>query len=570
MHTLATTPAHWKVWPPGVPREMDPGDQTLWGLFEQRALASPNAVAMHFLDQAITWQAVRDDALKLAGALQALGVRPGDRVLLCAQNCPQFIVAFHAVTRCGAVIVPVNPMNKRGELAHCIADAGARLAIAAADVADEVAQTASVLSAEHRLAHLVVFDIVDPADTDLSQWPAAWAGWLSPRTRPQAQDAQVHDWAALLAQAQPAAPVLMATNDLALVMYTSGTTGAPKGCMHSHRTLLINAMTVGPWQDMRPGDVSLVSLPMFHITGMVAGMLGTIYAAAQIVLLPRWDRAVAARAIATHRVTHWANITTMVIDLLSDPTLLAQHDFSSLRSIGGGGATMPQAVHAQLKARFDLTYVEGYGLTETAALCHTNPRQAARAQCLGIPHVNTRARVVDPDTLRDVPTGEVGEILACGPQLFLGYWQRPEATAEAFVLIDGEHWFRTGDLGRVDEDGYYYIADRLKRMINASGFKVWPAEVEAILHSHPAIAQTCVIAQRDAYRGQSVKAVVVLRPQARGRISEQDIIDWARDHMAAYKIPRQVAFVDTLPLTGTGKVLWRELQAREDNPPAPQ
>jgi len=569
MNPAASEPVHWKVWPPNVPHEMDPGDQTLWDVFSSRAEAAPSEVAIHFLGQPITWQALLSETLKLAGALQGLGLGPGDRVLLFSQNCPQFVAAFHAVIRCGAVVVPANPMNKSGELAHCIADSGARIAIAATDIASELTLACEQLAPDRRLTHLVVFDTVDIATLDVAGLPAAWQAWLRQRDRPQTKVCQVHPWSSLLAQAPEAAAVTLRAEDLVLVMYTSGTTGMPKGCMHSHRTLLTNAMTVAPWQDMRPGDVSLVTLPMFHITGLVAGMLGSIYAAAKIVLLPRWDRLVAAQAISSQRVSHWANITTMVIDLLSDPTLSQQFDFSSLRSIGGGGATMPQAVHAQLKEQFGLTYIEGYGLTETAALCHTNPRHAARAQCLGIPHVNTRARVVDPETLQEVATGEMGEIIAAGPQLFLGYWQRPLATAEAFVEIDGTRWFRTGDLGRVDDEGYFYIADRLKRMINASGFKVWPAEVEAILHSHPAIAQACVIARRDAYRGESVKAVVVLRPGERGRITPQDIIDWAREHMAAYKYPRQVEFVDKLPLTGTGKVLWRELQAREDGSTSP-
>ena len=248
--------------------------------------------------------------------------------------------------------------------------------------------------------------------------------------------------------------------------------------------------------------------------------------------------------------------------LLASPDL-DRYDLSSLVQIGGGGAAMPQAVAQHLYDRFGLRYAEGYGLTETASPSHFNPPEATKQQCLGIPFMGTEARVVDPQTLQPMPVGEQGEIIMHGPQNFLGYWKRPDATAAAFVELDGKRFFRSGDLGRVDEDGYFFITDRLKRMINASGFKVWPAEVESLMFRHPAIQEACVIATRDAYRGESVKAVVVLRPGQRGRVSEQDIIAWCRDNMAVYKAPRAVQFVDALPKSGSGKVMWRWLQERE-------
>jgi fatty-acyl-CoA synthase len=212
---------------------------------------------------------------------------------------------------------------------------------------------------------------------------------------------------------------------------------------------------------------------------------------------------------------------------------------------------------------YGLAYCEGYGLTETAAPSHQNPVDHPKQQCLGIPFMSTDARVVDPETLKEVPQGEQGEIVIHGPEVFQGYWKRPDATEAAFFELDGKRFFRSGDLGRVDEDGYFFITDRLKRMINASGFKVWPAEVEALMFRHPAIQEACVIATRDAYRGESVKAVVVLRPSHQGQVSEQDIIDWCRDNMAVYKVPRVVQFADSLPKSGSGKVMWRQLQEAE-------
>ncbi|MBC7706735.1 MAG: AMP-binding protein, partial [Rhodoferax sp.] len=239
------------------------------------------------------------------------------------------------------------------------------------------------------------------------------------------------------------------------------------------------------------------------------------------------------------------------------------YDLSSLVQIGGGGAAMPQAVAQRLFDIYGLRYAEGYGLTETAAPSHFNPPDATKQQCLGIPYMGTDARVVDPDTLQELPVGEQGEIIICGPQNFLGYWKRPEATAAAFIDFEGKRFFRSGDLGRVDEDGYFFITDRLKRMINASGYKVWPAEVESLMFRHPAIQEACVIPTHDSYRGESVKAVVVLRAAYRGQVLEEDVITWCHDHMAVYKAPRFVQFVEALPKSGSGKVMWRLLLEAE-------
>jgi fatty-acyl-CoA synthase len=216
-----------------------------------------------------------------------------------------------------------------------------------------------------------------------------------------------------------------------------------------------------------------------------------------------------------------------------------------------------------LQAEFGLTFAEGYGLTETAAPSHANPPERAKLQCLGIPIFGVDSRIVDTVTLKELPAGEVGEIVTHGPMVFKGYWGHPDATAAAFIEIDGKPFFRTGDLGRMDEEGYFFITDRLKRMINASGFKVWPSEVELLLFKCPLVQEACVIAAKDPYRGETVKAVVVLRDAARGQTTAEDVVAWAREHMAAYKVPRIVEFADHLPKSGSGKVMWRLLQERE-------
>jgi len=560
-------PAHWRSWPQGVPHSLDLPGESLWSGLQTRAEKAPDAVGLDFLGRSFTWGELRQGADHLAGALQALGVRPGDRVILFMQNCPHFIIAFHAVVRAGAVVVPVNPMNKCDELEHFIQDTAAQVAIASSEIAPELAGASQAPAAGRQLKHLVVFDLADalPGDAHdrIAQWPALWQAWLPQRhSLPEAPGVWVHRWNDLLAQALPPAGVEVQGTDLALLPYTSGTTGAAKGCMHTHDTLMHNILAAAPWLDMRAGDVTLVVVPMFHITGLVMGMLATIRHGGKLVLLPRWDRRQAAQAIQEHRVTHWPNIPTMVVDLLGDPSLKSW-DLSSLRYIGGGGAAMPDAVAADLQDKFGLQYVEGYGLTETAAPTHTNPRHAPRRHCLGIPYIGTEARIIDPETRQPVSTNGVGEIVVRGPQVFKGYWNQPEATRKAFVIVEGQSFFRTGDLGRVDADGYFYMTDRLKRMINASGFKVWPAEVEALLHRHPAVQEACVIAARDAYSGEIVKAVVVLRRGHADRVSEADLIAWSREHMAAYKYPRIVEFVDALPRNASGKVMWRTLQDQQ-------
>ena len=551
-------------WPQGVPQHLTVPNESLWEAFSQLAQTSPKEIGLNYLGQNYTWAELVEAASRLASAMQDMGVGKGDRVILFAQNCPQWVISFHAVIRLGAVVVPVNPMNKAVELTHYIEDAHAALAIASSDIAAELLKANASAQV---LTDVIVFELADalPKDaTVIDALPDLWQRWLMNRHGfPEADGVHVHAWTD--AMAHDVLPISTAVHgaDLALLPYTSGTTGLPKGCMHTHASLMHNAIGAGPWLDLRAGDKQMIVVPLFHITGLVMGMLACIQNGAQIVLLPRWDRKVAGRTITQQQVTHWPNIPTMVIDLLSGDDL-DQYKLSSLRYIGGGGAPMPDAVGERLKAVYDLDYVEGYGLTESSAPTHLNPMSAPHRHCLGIPYIGTQAFIMDAETLQPLPVGEVGEIVAMGPQLFKGYWKQAEATQQAFVTIEGQSYFRTGDMGRMDADGYFYMADRLKRMINASGFKVWPAEVEALLHHHDAIKESCVISTKDPYRGENVKALIVLHEKFKGQVTTEEIIEWAKNNMAAYKYPREVVFVDELPRTATGKVLWRKAQAMQD------
>jgi len=250
----------------------------------------------------------------------------------------------------------------------------------------------------------------------------------------------------------------------------------------------------------------------------------------------------------------------MMIDFLSNPKL-GDYDIKSLKRVSGGGAAMPAAIAQKLLDMTGLRYMEGYGLSETIATSHSNPIQRLKQQCLGIPIFNVDSRIIDPETHRELPVNEVGEIIIHGPQVLVGYWGDEQKTREAFLEIDGKKFFRSGDLGYRDEEGFFFFTDRLKRMINASGYKVWPAEVESMMYQHPEIQECCIIAALDDYRGETVKAVVVKKPGS--NLTEVSLMEWARTQMAAYKVPRKVSFINALPKSATGKVMWRQLQEAE-------
>ncbi len=548
-------------WPPYVPRRFRAPRTPLIDNLMTSARRYPDKTALAFLQQKTTYADLLHQVERFAAYLQQLGVARGDRVLLLMQNCPQLVVAHFGILRADAVVVPINPMNRAQELQHYIADAQAHVAVVAEDLADELAQASAALAPEQRLRQVITARYADAAG-DLNDAavpvPQAWRDWFAaPPTPAHWGTTQVHAWAQAMACAHAPTAVQNGPDDLAILPYTSGTTGLPKGCMHPQRTVMYNAHAMGLWMYQTPESVQLVAVPMFHITGLVIGMHSVIAAGASMVIMPRWDRDYAGAAIAHWGVTHWLNIPTMVMDLLASPQA-ASYSLSSLQYIGGGGAAMPQAVAQRLLEQYGLRYAEAYGLTETCAPSHSNPAHATRQQCLGVPYMDARAIVVDPDTLQPVAPGEPGEILIQGPMVFNGYWRNPQATDKAFAHVNGQRYFRSGDLGRVDEQGFFYMTDRLKRMINASGYKVWPAEVEAMMFKHPAIAEACIISAPDAYRGETVQAVVVLRQDA--QVTEADLIAWCREQMAAYKVPRRVQMIDALPKSGSGKVMWRLLQ----------
>lgn len=546
---------HFAVWPENLPHHLTIPETSLCTNLDVSALRYPEKPAIIYYDHTITYRELKRQVDALAGYLQTLGVDKGDRVLLYMQNAPQFIIGYYAILRANAIVVPINPMNRTAELEHYLEDTQATVTLAAQEVFANIAP----LIGTRQLRHVIVAsysDYIDP-QTDLD---------LPAEVRAPAQPLQTEGaiaWRDAIDAGKAPGELLVGPDDLAVFPYSSGTTGAPKGCMHTHRSVMATCVHGVAWRSGGGSEgIILSTLPYFHVTGMQGAMNAPIYTGACIVLMTRWDRRTAATLIQRYQVTSWTNIVTMAIDLLSDPEV-ESFDLSSLQNIGGGGAAMPEAVSDKLFKLTGLRYIEGYGLSETIAATHINPAEKPKKQCLGIPVFDVDSRVIDQDTGKELGVGEVGEIISHGPQIFQGYWNRPEETEKAFIELDGKRFFRTGDMGYYDEEGYFFIVDRVKRMINASGFKVWPAEVESLMYRHPAIQECCIISAPHERRGETVKACVVLSAKDKDNVSEDDIITWCKNEMAAYKVPQIVEFRDELPRSPTGKVMWRALQEQE-------
>ncbi len=550
----AREPPHWRHWPAKIPHDLALPQTSVWYNLEVSATRYPDRAAVVFYGSTLTYRALRRQVEAIAGWLQVhCGVGRGDRVLLDFQNSPQFVAGYYAILRADAFVVPVNPMLKTEELEHYVADSGARVVLCADDVFAQFQPLMGAGSLAHALVGAYADALTEPTTLAVPDFVRAPPGVETSTRVTRWADAVALDLTPSASRAGP--------DDWCVMPYTSGTTGKPKGCVHTHRSVMHVLVTGSLWAGVSERTVALGVVPMFHVTGMQS-MNGLVYSAATNVVLPRWNRDVAAAMIEHERVNAFTCIPTMIIDLFGKPDL-DRHDLSSLTYVSGGGAAMPEAIAQRMKDLWGVDFIEGYGLSETIAASHINPLSKPKKQCLGIPICGTDSRIVDPETLEEVPHGETGEIITHGPGVFQGYWKDDEKTRDALIQHDGKTFLRTGDLARIDEDGFFFMVDRLKRMINASGFKVWPAEVEAMLYRHPAVQEACVIAARDAYRGETVKALVVARADAKGKVTGDDITSWAREHMAAYKIPRIVEFVDALPKSGTGKVMWRALQEAE-------
>lgn len=538
---------HYGAWPEGQPFSLPRAEQSVFENLLASVDRNPDRTAIWYYGKTLSYRALSDDVWRLAGYLtHEVGIQPNDRVALYLQNAPQFVIAYYAILAANAVIVPINPMSRRVELGHILADSGARAVVFGEELGEELAAVSdhipdpAKISVRYRNYAAPVDDFEFPPELN--------------RPVPSPIGAQ---WRDALATDHPPPQHTRTPDDWCIIPYSSGTTGLPKGCLHTHNSVQATIRAYPGWVGFAEGSRVLATLPFSHVTGMQNSMNVPILTGSTIYLTSRWNPWLAARIIQDHRIEQWRAITTMMIDFLSLPDA-EKMDFSSLKAIGGGGAQMPDSVAQKMADLIGLDFLEAYGLSETMAPSHMNPPGAAKKQCLGIPIYGVDSRVIDPQTLVELGPNQPGEIVTHGPQVFLGYWNRPEETEAAFIKIDDKHFLRTGDIGFYDEDGYFFFTDRLKRMVNVSGLKVWPAEVEAILHGHPDIAEACIVSDPDPRTGERVRAVIVPKAGLKD-LAIPELTEWCRQNMAAYKVPKTFEFRETLPRFGPGKVRWKDL-----------
>jgi long-chain acyl-CoA synthetase len=538
---------------PGMPSDIETEFDTGLDMF-RAAVRRPDGVLLQYFDHGITTAEVDRATDALAAALVADGFQPGDRLAVYLQNVPQFVLAMVATWKAGGIMVSINPMNKARELEFLLSDSGASVLLCLESLYEETAKgvVASGATAVRSVITTSELDYLGDAK------PTVLAS--STRARP----ADTLDLVEVIAAHDGERPDdrPLTADDVAFLTYTSGTTGPPKGAMNSHRNVVFNSQAYRDWMSLEPDDVVLAVAPLFHITGLIAGLTVGLLVPMKIVLGYRFDPATVLDLIEAHRPTFTVGAITVFIALMNDPSREGR-DLSSLTKVYSGGAPIAPTVVERFQAEVGPYIHNIYGLTETTSPSHGVPigtrapvDPTSGALSVGVPIFNTVVRVVDEHD-KDVPTGEIGEFVTSGPQVVAGYWNKPEETAHA---IPGGA-LHTGDVGFMDEDGWYYVVDRKKDLINASGYKVWPREVEDVLYQHSSVREAAVIGIPDEYRGETVKAFVSLRPGE--EVSEQELIAFCKERMAAYKYPRSVELVDELPKTVTGKILRRELRVAE-------
>ncbi len=528
----------FRAWPPHLPHALEYPSLPAWWLLERNLDRYPERIAIRYLDhdtlverESLTYAELAIRARALAVGLHRLGIGRGTRVALCLPNSPALLISFYGTWLAGATVVPINPMAKGLELRQQLGDVRASLLIAASDTA--VAASA--------VADEMAIPLVLSAESGSSS-----AEGTIPFEALMAEDGRRLDTTGIDVH-----------EDVAVILYTGGTTGTPKGAMLTHRNIIANTVQFAEWYGFESGRETCIGvLPMFHSGGMSGAMNVPLYAGATLLVLSRFRPASVARAVERYRATRLFGVPTMYIALLNHEAG-RRADYSSLRACRTNAAPLPLSV----KAAFDElvgreVLVEGYGLTETSPLTHANPIHQAKPGSIGIPIAATDAKIVDLHTGADLPAGEPGELVIRGPQVMKGYWKRPEETAAS--MAGG--WFHTGDVAQMDDDGYFRIVDRMKDQINTAGFKVWPREVEEVIYAHPAVKMVAVIGVDDAYRGEAVKACVVLKEEHRRRISEAELLTFCQERLMPYKVPRLVEFRDELPLSATGKMLRRLLR----------
>jgi len=532
----------------GKPADIELEHRSALEMFKSAVARAGDRPAVHYFDTALTWSDLDRLTDGLAVGLGELGVQPGDRVGVYLQNVPQWILATVATWKAGGITVSINPMNRQREVELLLNDSGSKVLVTHeslyADVAADV------------LPNTGVQGVVTTSELDFTDGSQPLLAKVQRRRHEGTHDllelARAHD-------GEQPEPVQLSDSDVAFLVYTSGTTGPPKGAMNTHGNVVFNAQTYRDWINLTEGDVVLGVAPLFHVTGLIAHLAVSMLVPMPLILFYRFDPGVALELVERHRATFTVGSITVFLSMMNHPSI-GERDLSSFTKVYSGGAPIaPATVEAFERAAG--AYIHNvYGLTETTSPSHAVPftRRApvdeeSGALSVGVPVFNTVVKVVD-ENRNELPPGEVGEFVTSGPQVVSGYWEKPEETEHA--LPGGQLY--TGDVGFMDEDGWFYLVDRKKDQINASGYKVWPREVEDVLYGHPAVHEAAVVGVPDPYRGETVKAYVSLKA---GQSAEPtELIAFCKERMAAYKYPRDVELVDELPKTASGKILRRELR----------
>jgi long-chain acyl-CoA synthetase len=563
MQATATPPRPWhRHWPEGVPKSIDYPDIPVHELLRRTTKAHPDWTAMVFYGKRISYHELDDLVDRFAAGLRKCGVKPGDRVSLLLPNTPHFFIAFFGILRAGAVVVQTNPLYTARELESLYNDAGVETVVAMDIFWPNLAKARP----NTLVKRVIVCDVAEFLRTPLRQlYPIQRRGDLKkqghwPLDIPS--EPWVHRFRDLIATpAEPGKePAVNPRGDVAVFQYTGGTTGVPKGAMLTHRNIVANALQTNAWLPAQGAEQEryLGVIPLFHVYGLTTAMTGPVASGGEVILHPN-PREIKAilKLINKQKPTIFPGVPTLYIGILRYPKV-SKYNLRSIKACISGSAPLPNEVRHQFEKVTGGKLVEGFGLTEASPVTHANPLFGLIKECIGIPFPDTDSKIVDmEDSSKDLPQGQVGELAVKGPQVMKGYWRKPEETAN--VLRDG--WLLTGDIAKMDEDGYFYIVDRKKDMILCSGYNVYPREVEEVLYMHPAVQEAAAIGIPDPYRGESVKAYVVLKPGMAA--TAEEITAFCKEKLAPFKVPKQVAFEKELPKTMVGKVLRRQLKERE-------
>lgn len=522
------------LYPETVAKELELPNQSLPEMLQETAKNYPDNNALSFFGRKLTYRELNGAVTGFAAALQSNGVQKGDRVAIMLPNCPQYVISYYGILSTGGIVTQINPMLVERELDHILNDSGTETII----VLDALYQKVKNVQPNTNLKKVIVVS-------------------LQPSEQNFGAD---YTFESFMASAkQPFTPVeLEPEHDIAILQYTGGTTGRSKGAMLTHRNILANVLQSYEFfkDEMNVGqEKCLTVIPLFHVFGMTSCMNLSIYTAAESVMLPRFDLEEVLNTIKQEQPSIFPGVPTMYVAITNHPNA-EQYGIDSIRTCNSGSAPMPVELMKEFEGKTGSKILEGYGLSEASPTTHCNPHFADRKPgSVGIGFPSTDYKIVDlADGENEVPVGELGEIIIKGPQVMKGYWNLPEETA--MTLRNG--WLHTGDIGRVDEQGYLYIVDRKKDMIIASGYNIYPRDVEEVLYEHPAVQEAVVIGVPDPYRGETVKAVIVQK--AGKSATEEEIIKYCRENMAAYRVPSIVEFREELPKTAVGKILRRALR----------